>query len=361
MRFTVNSSALKNELSLCMAAVENRTTSAISGMIQLKVKAKSMVLCATNLDFTVKTRVGVQADGEAEIVLPVDNLYSWISKVPDGELSINIDKRFTARQGKLTCSVKFPEAVSFPVFPELGNVSAQVPAGVLAPMFLRAAATLSGGNPMQNGLSLDGAYLTIKDGVLALGATNGHRMSRSAVEARGEDLQVLASKKFTSEVAKLATKVDKDLPVSIYSGDNHVYFVFGDRLLYSRALAGRFPDLQRVFDLVRAPRVVTFDSQEALESLGRVATFSDGASRKVSFSANGQLRFSTSSEAGDGDEPIDAEYTGEPISANINSTYVIDYLRLVDGRVEMQFSGNAPVGFRSLEDPTFQYCVARME
>lgn len=362
MNFKVDQQALLAELSLAMGAVETRQTMPMAGLIHFKIVKGNLILTAMNVDTAIRSRVRVQAEGDASFVLPAARLHDWLSKAPAGEMSCSVNKRFSAKVGKSNSSIAFPNAVVFPEMPPVGKAVATMDSVVIGQMLRRVSSVVP--NTDNSQYSYSGVNLVITKDLLRIDGTDGRRMALTRhtgqFDIGKEKVSVLVAKKFALEAVRLSSR-SKDEAVRIYVGDNHVYFNFGDRLIYSRALGGRFPDLARAVPDAAKQSVAEFDSQEAAESLQRVAAFSDRDSRAVDFHLNGQLKLSSTSEFGDGSEEIPAKYSGDMTVVKINSSWVLDFLKAIDGPAEMRItSAAAPVEFRAAGDVNFQYILAPM-
>ena len=107
---------------------------------------------------------------------------------------------------------------------------------------------------------LNGAKFVLKPDSLTLVATDGHRLALVEVKHKvgvTEETGVILPKKTLLELGKLLMEGDGD--VQFESGENHLFFDVGGRMLISRMIDGQFPAYERVipkgndkYDRVRA-------------------------------------------------------------------------------------------------------------
>src|SRR5262245_66315842 len=93
-------------------------------------------------------------------------------------------------------------------------------------------------------------------------------------------MEVLVPKRTLAEVARLCRETDD--VVEIGSGDNHLFFKVGKRLLASRTLTGQFPNYELVLPKENNNRVVVENSQVS-SAIKRVAMMADDRSHAIKF------------------------------------------------------------------------------
>jgi DNA polymerase-3 subunit beta len=144
-----------------------------------------------------------------------------------------------------------------------------------------------------------------------------------------QDVGVILPKKTLLELGKLLSEGDGD--VQFESGENHLFFEVGGRVLISRMIDGQFPAYERVIPKGN-DKTIEFDRERLTSAVKRVALLSNERSRAVKFEVDkGKVDVtSSSSEFGEAHEQLPVEYTGPALTISFNAQYVLDFLNVVE-------------------------------
>jgi DNA polymerase-3 subunit beta len=140
---------------------------------------------------------------------------------------------------------------------------------------------------------------------------------------------VILPKKTLLELGKLLSEGDDD--VQFESGENHLFFEVGGRVLISRMIDGQFPAYERVIPKGN-DKTIEFDRERLTSAVKRVALLSNERSRAVKFEVDkGKVDVtSSSSEFGEAHEQLPVEYSGPALTISFNAQYVLDFLNVVE-------------------------------
>ena len=235
--------------------------------------------------------------------------------LPDADVEVKIQENQWASLvcGRSRTRIAGMSRESFPELPQMPEVLAEIPMGVLASMIaqddfrhldgrvaLHAERRAAGVEEQRPG---DGRHrrASAGDGGAYRGPARRHRhVSRAAAaQGHGRDSETGAGRRAPDAIVQ-------------FSGDeNHLFFQLGERLLLSRKLTGNFPDFERVLPKDH-PHSVTLDREELRKAIERVAQFSDERSRAIRLRVQeGELQIHSSlSETGESEESLPAEYDG---------------------------------------------------
>ena len=170
---------------------------------------------------------------------------------------------------------------SFPELPQMPEVLAEIPIGVLASMIGKTIFAIS---REESRFTLNGALLVLKSKAgCSMVATDGHRLAMVEHPAELPGISSAVSRAAAAQgdggASEAGPGVERGCDPSQFSGDdNHLFFQLGERLLLSRKLTGNFPDYERVLPKDQ-PHFVTLDREELRSAIERVAQFSDERSR----------------------------------------------------------------------------------
>ena len=159
---------------------------------------------------------------------------------------------------------------------------------------------------------LNGAKFILKPQSLTLVATDGHRLALVDVQHQTgveQEVGVILPKKTLLELGKLLSEGEGD--IQFESGENHLFFEVGGRVLISRMIDGQFPAYERVIPKGN-DKTIEFDRERLTSAVKRVALLSNERSRAVKFEVDkGKVEVtSSSSEFGEAHEQLPVEYSG---------------------------------------------------
>jgi DNA polymerase-3 subunit beta len=115
------------------------------------------------------------------------------------------------------------------------------------------------------------------------------------------------------------------------SGENHLFFEVGGRMLISRMIDGQFPAYERVIPKGN-DKEIEFERERLTSAVKRVALLSNERSRAVKFEIEkGKVEVtSSSSEFGEAREQLAVDYAGTAMTISFNAQYVLDFLNVVE-------------------------------
>ena len=179
---------------------------------------------------------------------------------------------------------------------------------------------------------LNGLLMVIDNGMLKLVATDGHRLAFAYRAVDTKELphqEVILPRKTIIELAKLLA--DSEDPVAIELSANQARFSFGDILLVSKLVEGKFPDYSRVIPQ-NQPKSQRLRRLELLASLQRAAILTSDKFRGVRWVlSNDSLKIiCNNTEQEEAQEEIDVVYKGDALDIGFNVGYLLDVLNNLD-------------------------------
>ena len=334
MEIVVRKSDLLRELQLFQGIVERKNTIPILANVLIDAVPGEVRLLATDLEVALRSRCPAQVVSTGSLTLPAKKLYEIVKALPETDVRIVEDKtgvrvsadRFDSRMQTLPRE-------DFPSLPEApGKSRAELPRAALREMVAKTQFAITGEDTR---FFLNGAKFILKPKGLTLVATDGHRLA--LVEGThdtgvAEEFGVILPRKTLVELGKLLA--EDDGPIQFESGENHLFFEVGGRMLISRVIDGQFPAYERVIPKGN-DKDIEFDRDRLTSAVKRVALLSNERSRAVKFEIEaGKVDVtSSSSEFGEAREQIVVEYAGPSLAISFNAQYVLDFLNAVEGDV----------------------------
>jgi DNA polymerase-3 subunit beta len=183
---------------------------------------------------------------------------------------------------------------------------------------------------------LNGLLMVIDSGMLKLVATDGHRLAFAYRAVDTKELphqEVILPRKTIIELGKLLA--DSEDPVVVELSANQARFSFGDILLVSKLVEGKFPDYSRVIPQ-NQPKYLRLRRLELLAALQRAAILTSDKFRGVRWVlSNDSLKIiCNNTEQEEAQEELDVVYKGDALDIGFNVGYLLDVLNnLVDEEI----------------------------
>ena len=331
MELVVRKSELLRELQLFQGIVERKNTIPILANVLIEAKGDEVRMLATDLEVALRSRCHASVAKGGSLTLPAKKLYEIVKALPETDVRIEEDKngvkvaadRFDSRMQTLPRE-------DFPTLPDAtGKARASLPRNALREMVTKTQFAITGEDTRY---FLNGAKFVLRPDSLTLVATDGHRLALVEVPYKvgvTEEVGLILPKKTLLELGKLLAEGDGD--VLFESGENHLFFDVGGRVLISRMIDGQFPAYERVIPK-NNDKEIDFERERLTSAVKRVALLSNERSRAVKFEINkGKVDVtSSSSEFGEAREEIAVDYTGPSLSISFNAQYVLDFLGVVE-------------------------------
>jgi DNA polymerase III subunit beta len=363
MEITVSKFELLRELSATQGVVERKTTIPILSNYLFETGGDRLALTATDLDLSLRTSCNARVKKEGSCTIPARKLHDYVKLLPDADITIKLleNQWVSIRCGRSNTKMvgmarsNFP---TLPVFPTAGAV--KIPAQVLRAMIARTGFAIAN---EESRYTLNGALMVLKPESITMVATDGHRLAH--VERSGEkfegvsgEMKTLVPKKAMDELRALVDAADDVDTIEFAKDEATLFFRIGPRLLTSRQLTGQFPNYEAVLPKDNS-RSVMLHGEDLAAAISRVAQFADERSRAVRLKLEkGELKLSASStETGESEDSLEADYHGEPLTIGFNAQYITDFLRAIgNGDVRLELKDPQSAGqLRPAEGEDYKY------
>lgn len=352
MKFTISRDALLKPLNLVAGVVERRQTLPILANVLLELDEDRLALTGTDLEVELVGRVQLAAAGDSgEVTVPARKLVDICKSLPEGS-----DIQFTAQDSKVTIksgrsrfTLATLPAREFPnVEDSQGTHQFTVKQGQLKRLIDRTGFAMA---QQDVRYYLNGMLWEIKDKLLRVVATDGHRLAMCTLPGQieaSDDTQVILPRKGVLELARLLLQDDADIAIVI--GSNHIRATTEDFTFTSKLVDGKFPDYQRV--LPRSPDKIVLGSRlELRQAFTRAAILSNEKYRGVRLKVTkGSLDIvANNPEQEEAEEAVAVDYDGEALEVGFNVSYLLDVLGVLSGE-QVKLSLSDPNSSALLEE-----------
>jgi len=340
---------LNGAITPALSTVSNKNTNkALEGLlITANQDDGTLVICSYDTEKGVKVTVSgenVQINESGKIILNAEKFASIVKNLPDGNVSIIVDDKLTAKikSNKSEFTLQVLDGEDFPLIPELkGEKNFTVSRKILKNMI---ASTLFSVAVNNSRPALNGALFEIKNNKISVVSVDGNRLSlKRSFEGltlnEGLDLNFIVPGKSLAELLKLIGEDDK--PAVIELTNKHVIISFDNIIFFSRLIEGEFLDYSKVIK-INPKTTVVVKTKIFLESVERAAVLTDDKTKtmiKLNFNKEeininnrdeaGILRINAESSAGKAQDECDIDIYGDDILIGFNSRYLAEALRAV--------------------------------
>lgn len=329
MRFTISKKSILDELQLLQGIVEKRNTMPILANILMNVTEHEVELTGTDLEVGLKTHVAARIEKPGATTINGKKIFEIVKSLPDGQ-DVTFEEKNDQMEivaGESVFKVLCLGKEDYPQVPEPKfEKNIQLPLADFKDMIDRVYYAIT----QEQRYYLNGALMSLKDRILELVSTDGHRLSYTALKVEGlkveKDISVIVAKKTLSEIRKLGDEI-----IEFDLDDNNLFFKVGNRTLISRVIDSKFPNYQAVIPKEN-PNLLLISREELSNATRRVSLLSSERSKGIKFyiEKNKLRLFSSSPEIGEAKDRLDIEYKGDNLEIGFNSQYLLDFLLTVN-------------------------------
>jgi DNA polymerase-3 subunit beta len=291
----------------------------------MRAAGDRLEIAATDLEVSLRSSCEGEVSQEGAIAIQAKKLLEIIRASEGEEVTFAIEKEgtLTILAGKSRFRMRGLPAEDFPTLPSIEDeepvtVPFRTFRGMIGKIFYAISSE-------ESRFQLSGALLKQSQDVLALVATDGHRLAlvESEVAGLAEAEGVLVPRKALQELQRFESPLDLEFRKS----EHHLSFTVGVRRLICRILEGTFPDYERVI-AADNDKVVLVDRKHLAGVVYRVSLLTGDRSRAIRLELqSGQLVFSaTNPDLGEAKEEVVCDYEGAGLQLGVNPDYLNQFL-----------------------------------
>lgn len=360
MDFTVDRSVLLEHVSAACGVLAGKTTIPILACVLLDAEDDRVVIAGSDLRLHHRSSFAAKAKKPGAAAVPVKKLQEILKLLPAGEVRLKlldnhwVELTAEKRKYKLVGMDKknFP---ALPVPPE--GATTPIPAATLTELVRKTRFAITN---EESRYTLRGALLTIGKDFIRMVATDGHRLAfREKPYSGKKETEVLIPHNALLEAARLAESAEEDADVAFACDESNLFFSLDGRMLSGQLLTGQFPNYRAVMPKDNSRRI-TVDAKELNQAVRRVAQMANAQVRavKLTLDGDGLLLEANSPEYGEAKESIKAEYSGAALTIGFSAVYLLDFLAVAEGPVEMSFKDEQSAGlFRPAASGEYSYVI----
>lgn len=348
MKFKVSKEALSAGLQKVQSVINPKNPMQVLSNVLLRAGDDGLELTATDTDITVRAKVPAEVSEGGAATLPAKRLFGVIRDLGTDTAEITVDAENTAKiaAGKSRFTVKGIAAEEFPELPEVGASKAYtMDQGELKGMLklVSYAAMQDPSRPL-----LCSVLLNFGEGKVSAVATDSRRLALVEQELEGAEAAALVVP--LKAVNELQRTLGDEGPVEIRAGEKQASFSFGDVLLVTKLLEGKYPNFRQVIPQGTTVRA-TMERETLQNAVRRTSqlVIDRIAGIRLNFSPNVLEVVAADAEIGEGRETMDIKYDGPEMSISFNPEFLTQPLKaLTTDEVYLDMADELSAGtFRS--------------
>ncbi|MDR0421136.1 MAG: DNA polymerase III subunit beta [Prevotellaceae bacterium] len=340
MNFVVSSSELLNRLQTISKVISNKNTLPILDNFLFQLKGNELKITACDLEITFVTTLNIEnVTSEGEIAIPAKRLTDLLREFSEQPLTFKIDKstslveiRWNSGKSNIT-GANVDEFPTLPIITDETRSTIDITSDALFESINRTLFATADDQlrPVMNGIYFD---LNEENKSLTFVASDAHKLvryTRNDVTIE-KTASFILPKKPASLLRSILTKEEENVKIE-FDGKN-VLFSLNNYMLVCRLIEGIYPSYNSVIPQ-NNPNKVTVDRVDFLNSIRRVATFSNQVSNLIKLKIAGNeltsyaqdLDFSVS-----GDDCVTCQYDGSDMEIGFKSTFLIEILANINSQ-----------------------------
>lgn len=335
MKFILSSLRLLKSLQALGGVIGSNNTLPILDDFLFSLKEGKLSITASDLETTmIITLEPEMQEGEGDVTIPARLLLDIMKTFPDIPVTIDVNNdtlmvELTAGEGRYKLSGH--KSDEFPQIPVLDDpTEMELPAEVLANGFEKT--IFATGNDELRPV-MAGVLVELSDDYMTIVATDAHKLvryRRMDVKAEHSASFILPKKPINQLKNLLSGKTDG--LVQLAFNQKNAAFSFENVKLVCRLIEGKYPNYEAVIPTTN-PNKLSIDRLSLLNSIRRVAIFSNKATHQVRFKMTGQELMLSAEDLdyyNEAKERLVCSFEGDDMEIGFNSRFFQEMLTNMD-------------------------------
>lgn len=354
MKLQVTQENLNRALGSVARVANTRGTLPILANVLIKTSNNRLSISATNLDIAITHFIGAKVADEGVITVPARLMQDFVSSLPHGVIELDLQEtKLHVTTDQYKSVVNGVVADDFPVMPAIESGTSWKVGSTVFKKGLQQVVFAASNDETRPVLTA--VLLTVKNGKLAMAATDSYRLAEKQLGTNKQAINLLVPATAMHDLLRVLG--DDDEQITVTHDEQQVLFQVGDVELVTRLVDGKYPDYHKLIpdsfattatlkraDLVNVTKVSSLFARESAGSVTIEVREAEEVDNKT-----GQLSIrSVASQLGENTATADAKVTGSG-SITLNSRYLLDALNAMNGD-EVSFSFNGKLEATLLRD-----------
>jgi len=333
MKFIASSSSLLKQLQIVNSVISSKVVIPILEYFLFEVDNNSLRIVGTDLEVSIQAIMSVESKENGKIAVPSKIILETLKNLPDQPITFTINEEthfieLSYDNGKAKISGEVAE--DFPKFPVLENASNfAIPEHVLDRAVSKTLFAI-GSDELKPALT--GLFLEMNTENVRFVSTDGNKLvkyQRNDVRAETPTSFILP-KKALNVIKNSLTAGTSDVEVKFNKVNTQ--FQINDITIVCRLIDEKFPDYNSAMP-VDLPNKLRINRNELVNSLKRIAIFSNKTTYQVKFTLSGnelQLNAQDLDYSNEANERLACEYEGENMEIGFSARFLGEMLGSMD-------------------------------
>ncbi len=336
MKLKLKTDEFSNLLKTVLPAVSSRSTLPALSHFLIEAKDSILKIYATDLEIGISSSIETDVEKEGSCTTPARNLTDMVNaldsekfsfkKVTDSHYEVSSDK------GDTTYTIVTGEKEEFPVVPEVkGDNFIEIDAELFKDAIDK---TIFSVSKDESRYVLCGAFFEVNGDSFKMVATDGRRLSfyKDKVIKKTDEFSAIIPTKAINVIERAISSSGEDkIRISKDSGENQIYFILGNTVIYSRMIEGDYPNYSQVIPDNPTKEIVV-DNSLLLNATKKMLAVTTERAIAVEYKfSNNKAVVSVNTETGSGKSTIEVDYDGDEIDIAFNPDFMISNLKSIRG------------------------------
>jgi DNA polymerase-3 subunit beta len=371
MEIIINNECFSNAISDVNKAVSTKTPLPILTGIKIIAKDDGLTLIGSNSDIIIERSIPLTVNGvkvleihsRGSVVVSAKYLSEIVKRLPtDISIKVNDNHIITIQSDEIETSLNGFNSDEYPNLPNFDYDSKiQIPSKKLIEGIKQTVFAVS---KSQSRPILTGVNMTFEENCLTYIATNSHRLAlrKFEIESNFEGSFIVPSTSL-NELIKLLGNYSG--LIDIFLSENYIIFKSTTTSLYSRLIAGNYPNVSGLFPK-ESNTVITLNTKQFLQGIDRAGLFaSEWKNNNVNLEIveDSKIKISSnSSEIGKISETqnINMIHGRKELRISLDGAFMIDALRVIkEEEIKLSFGGSiSPVLIEPINNPSYLHLIS---
>ncbi len=346
MKFSIALGDLYRSMQLVMPAIPAKSTLFVLEHVHCSLHDGKLRLLATDQELAISTELDVMSTEDGEVLIPARRLTDLVKSLGnEGMLDVIVDEQSMVVNLRTPFGEYFLKGVDVTEFPSIPEFKKESSFSLSKADAQRIAAkTTFAVSREEYRPAMTGVYFESKHDHLLAVATDGYRLVKLTIAAKGEDFPADIAAIIPDRAVNLLAKADNDIEVSI--NKTHARFRSELTTTVTRLIDEKFPNYDNVIPKDN-DKICVVKQSELLSAIKRISLFTSTVSPQIRFLIKDNVLSISAEDSESGvkaKEIIPAEFPYDPMEIGFNHRYIEESLQHInsddmeDGMVQLLIS-----------------------
>jgi len=348
MNFTITRQNLHQGLAAVSASIPTKTTLPVLSNILLEARDDGVWMSGTDLDVAVRARAPADISQPGTLTAPGKKLQEIARELPDQPVQVTVrGDQLELRCGRSVFKLNGLPSDEFPSLPTIDfGEGWSITGGELQKLIHHTAFAVS---TEESRPILNGVLWELRDGLMRMVATNGHRLARMAVAAGAStatSADFIVPPAALQQVQRLFKRDDE---LEVARDGNHLGFRADGTEIYTRLIEGSYPNYEQVIPKDN-DRFAIVEKEALASAVRRMAVVASDQTHRIRlvFEKDRVHLNVLTPDLGEGEDELELTFDGADLEIGFNANYLLEVLRYMPSQ-EVKMTFKAPERATTIE------------